>query len=77
MSLMQWQGSNMNDEEKKLLQCSISPRPLSHSLQDYHSAITEGPLHYTWTDKPHRLVYDLIAAVKYYAIKANEAGIKK
>ena len=66
----------MNELEKKLLECQISPRPLSFSLDDYHKAITEGPLHYTWIDKPHRLVYDLIAAVKYYAIKANEIGMK-
>ena len=50
-----------------LLKCDIAPRPLQYSLHDYHIAMSEGPLHYTWTDKPHRLVYDLIAAVKYYA----------
>ena len=66
----------MNEQEKKMLECQIIPRSLSFSLDDYHKAITEGPLHYTWIDKPHRLVYDLIAAVKYYAIKANEIGMK-
>jgi len=53
--------------QPELLKCGISPRPLEYSLHDYHIAMSEGPLHYTWTDKPHRLVYDLIAAVQYYA----------
>lgn len=53
--------------EQELFNCAIEPRPLNHSLHEYHIAMSEGPLHYTWTDKPHRLVYDLIAAVKYYA----------
>jgi hypothetical protein len=53
--------------KQELLKCSVAPRPLEYSLHDYHIAMSEGPLHYTWTDKPHRLVYDLIAAVKYYA----------
>lgn len=50
-----------------LLESEIKPRPLSYSLSDYHRAMADGPLHYTWQDKPHRLVYDLIAAVRYYA----------
>lgn len=50
-----------------ILASTIEPRPLSYPLDDYHKAISEGPLHYTWKDKPHRLVYDLIAAVRYYA----------
>jgi hypothetical protein len=45
----------------------IKPRPLYYSLDDYHRAPGDGPLHATWEDKPHRLLYDLIAAVKYYA----------
>ena len=53
--------------EPAILNCEIQPRPLSHPLADYHHAMSEGPLHYTWQDKPHRLVYDLIAAVRYYA----------
>ncbi len=53
--------------EAALLQCDIQPRPLSYSLSDFHRAIYDGPLNYTWQDKPHRLVYDLIAAVRYYA----------
>lgn len=50
-----------------VLDCEIQPRPLSYPLTDYHSAGIDGPLHYTWKDKPHRLLYDLIAAVRYYA----------
>lgn len=50
-----------------LFESQIEPRPLLYPLSDYHKAMTEGPLHYTWIDKPHRLVYDLIAAVRYYA----------
>jgi hypothetical protein len=57
-------------QDRSMLECSINPRPLSHPLRDYHTAMSEGPLHYTWTDKPHRLVYDLIAAVKFYADRA-------
>lgn len=56
-------------ERQELLECDVPARPLSYPLRDYHTAMTEGPLHYTWTDKPHRLVYDLIAAVRYYATK--------
>lgn len=54
-----------------LFECDIKPRPLSYPLNTYHIAMSEGELHYTWTDKPHRLVYDLIAAVKYYATKVD------
>ena len=51
-----------------MLACEIQPRPLSNPLTDYHCAGVNGtPLHYTWTDKPHRLLYDLIAAVRFYA----------
>lgn len=58
--------------DHSLFECDIKPRPLTHPLRDYHAAISEGPLHYTWTDKPHRLVYDLIAAVRYYAQPATQ-----
>jgi len=50
------------------LHCDIDARPLLYPLSDYHHAMSSGPLNYTWQDKPHRLVYDLIAAVKWYAI---------
>lgn len=51
-----------------LLACDIAPRPLAYPLTDYHRAGVDGPLHYTWQDKPHRLLYDLIAAVRFYAV---------
>ena len=63
------------EQSDAMLACDITPRPLQYPLSDYHVAMSEGPLHFTWTDKPHRLVYDLIAAVKYYAapqLKAPE-----
>lgn len=50
-----------------MLDCDVVPRPLGYPLKDYHHCITDGPLHYTWQDKPHRIVYDLIAAVRFYA----------
>ena len=53
--------------EDPMLACDIAPRPLEYPLSHYHLAIGGGPLHFTWKDKPHRLVYDLIAAVKHYA----------
>ena len=55
-----------------LLDSEIAPRPLSYPLHDYHRAMSEGPLHATWQDKPHRLVYDLIAAVRFYAAATKE-----
>ena len=55
------------EQSDVMFACGITPRPLQYPLSDYHVAMSEGPLHFTWTDKPHRLVYDLIAAVKYYA----------
>lgn len=60
--------------EPDLLACDIAPRPLSQTLADYHRAMSEGPLHFTWQDKPHRLVYDLIAAVRYYAAPVAAAS---
>lgn len=61
--------------EDPMLACDIAPRPLEYPLSDYHQAITSGPLHFTWTDKPHRLVYDLIAAVKYHAQHPLEGDV--
>jgi hypothetical protein len=41
-------------------------RPLDGTLDDYWRAPSgEGPHAYTWDDKPHRLLYDLIAAIIY------------
>lgn len=46
----------------------LTARALEHSLHDYWVAPTdEGPLAYTWKDKPHRLLYDLIAALRFYS----------
>jgi hypothetical protein len=59
--------------EPDLFTTDIVPRPLKYTLSDYHKAMSEGPLHYTWQDKPHRLVYDLIAAVRYYATPPRAA----
>lgn len=50
-----------------LFDAAITPCPLRYPLSDYHRAMSEGPLNYEWQDKPHRLVYDLIAALMYYA----------
>ena len=57
-------------QDQSMFDCGVQPRPLSHPLRAYHIAMSEGPLHYEWTDKPHRLVYDLIAAVRFYANRA-------
>lgn len=59
--------TNTQDPIKLALDCEIAARPLTRPLKDYHEGPGSGPLHYTWTDKPHRLVYDLAAAVKYFA----------
>lgn len=46
--------------------CEIRPRPLSASLTDYHQAPSGvGSLADEWSDKPHRLLYDLIAHILY------------
>ncbi|MBC8741682.1 hypothetical protein F6X40_34540 [Paraburkholderia sp. UCT31] len=52
-----------------------SGRPLSRPLDDYWRGPCEddSPLSYEWKDKPHRLVYDLIAAVLYYS-QCNRAA---
>ena len=40
--------------------------PLEYSLDDYWLAPSgEGPLGYTWDDKPHRLLYDLIGEIAH------------
>lgn len=49
------------------------PRALAYLLEDYHLAPSgEGPLASEWEDKPHRLLYDLIAA-----IRAERSGTTK
>ena len=42
----------------------IVPRPLAFPLEDYWGAPSGiGPLASEWADKPHRLLYNLIAAL--------------
>lgn len=42
----------------------VKPAPLEYPLEDYWIAPNgDGPLGFTWDDKPHRLLYDLIAEV--------------
>lgn len=54
-----------------MLATDIKPRRLSYPLDTYHRAPGDGALNATWQDKPHRLLYDLIAAVAYYAQECN------
>ena len=53
----------------------IQPRNIvedGESLQDYWLApACEGELAYTWSDKPHRLIYDLIAYCMYLENERN------
>lgn len=50
------------------------PRKLPHDLEDYWRAPSgEGPLAAEWKDKPHRLVYDLIAALRQHDQRSSEA----
>ncbi|ABX35840.1 hypothetical protein Daci_3202 [Delftia acidovorans SPH-1] len=53
-----------------LFDCEVRPHPLRYPLAAYHHAPGNGPLHATWQDKPHRIVYDLVAAVRHYAALA-------
>lgn len=54
-------------------ECEVDPLPLQYTLKDYHHAVcSDGELNFIWRDKPHRLLYDLIAAVKFYAAPENE-----
>lgn len=57
--------------DASLFETEVEAHQLAYSLNEFHLAPSgAGPLAYTWKDKPHRLVYDLIAAVKYYATVA-------
>jgi hypothetical protein len=39
--------------------------PLRHTLDDYVAALSgDGPLAFEWNDKPHRLIYDLVKALR-------------
>ncbi|MGO4337838.1 hypothetical protein AB4037_23255 [Labrys sp. KB_33_2] len=45
------------------------------NLDDYHSAPSGiGPLAYTWKDKPHRLLYDLIKALRLQRSRRDVGG---
>lgn len=55
-----------------ILECDIKPHKLDFPLKDYKASISDGPLHATWIYNPHRLVHDLIAAVKYYATATQQ-----
>lgn len=60
-----------------LFDVDIEARPLEVSLKDYQLAPSgEGKVSEAWKNKPHRIVYDLIAAVKYYASMQGEAVAK-
>jgi hypothetical protein len=54
-------GYVVSDDMKQVFK---QGRPLEHSLDDYWRAPSgEGSLAAQWADKPHRLIYDLIAAL--------------
>ncbi len=51
---------------------NITPRPYDGDLNDFYAAMSgEGDLAYQWQDKPHRLVYDLLAHVLALEEKLN------
>ncbi|MCW3062419.1 MAG: hypothetical protein JWQ02_4240 [Capsulimonas sp.] len=50
----------------------VKPHPLRYSLDDYWKAPGgEGPLGAEWKNKPHRLLYDLLAALLHAEDVAN------
>jgi len=52
--------------EEQINSVLINPKPLQHDLFHYWMAPSGiGPLVDTWNDKPHRLLYDLIAHIRY------------
>lgn len=71
-------GSDVPKASANMLE-TIRPRPVEN-LDDYWQAVgLQGPLGAEWDDKPHRLIYDLIAAVLYYTRVApvSAVSIKK
>jgi hypothetical protein len=51
---------------------SLPPQPIS--VDDYRNAPSgQGPMAYAWRDKPHRLVYDLVAEVE--RLRADNAAL--
>lgn len=58
----------------ELLDVFKDGRPLTHTLEAYWSAPSgQGPLAAEWADKPHRLIYDLIAAIIHSTAKSASA----
>ena len=54
-----------NEAPPDLFAGRCKPRPLPHPLEAYYEAMSgDGPLALDWKDKPHRLVYDLIMALR-------------
>jgi len=47
-----------------------------YTLEDYRNAVAnKGPLAYEWSDKPHRLVYDLINEIERLRAAAVGANV--
>lgn len=61
-------GINVNQNENP----GIQPRPLEPGIVLKHYWLApsgEGPLAETWGDKPHRLLYELIAYAMYLELR--------
>jgi hypothetical protein len=63
-----WQAARQSSQSELVaseeLRKTIKPRALEYSLDDYWLAPSgQGDLKHQWLDKPHRLIYDLIAAL--------------
>ncbi|MFC5505447.1 hypothetical protein [Bosea massiliensis] len=64
--------SNLHNAE--LLAVFSTGRPLAHPLDAYWRAPGGvGPMAATWQDKPHRVVYDLIASIVHSSAQAASA----
>ena len=63
--------------DMSMFDVDIEARPLENSLKDYQLAPSGlGEIGAAWINKPHRIVYDLIAAVKYYANEAAKQSMQ-
>tara|TARA_R110000782_G_scaffold65873_3_gene133916 strand:- start:722 stop:1027 length:306 start_codon:yes stop_codon:yes gene_type:complete len=47
----------------------IVSRELDHSLVNYYNAPMSGPLNPTWSNRPHQIVSDLVAALLHKDIE--------
>jgi hypothetical protein len=64
----------MSDEFRQ----TVVARPLAYSLDEYWQSVAgEGPMGFQWYDKPHRIVYDLLGAVRYYSNADGDASASK